>query len=123
MKLAADNASAADTIVAHAGLLAGWMKKSGFRDGCPITTVLLELAPADRAVSAAGRQAYCARIRIIANKLIGDGHSSDRARRLAMLTVSALQGALVQARIERSEAPILTAAQELKIFLDTEATR
>ena len=122
-KLAADNASAADTIVAHAGLLAGWMKKSGFRDGCPITTVLLELAPADRAVSAAGRQAYCARIRIIANKLIGDGHSSDRARRLAMLTVSALQGALVQARIERSEAPILTAAQELKIFLDTEATR
>lgn len=122
-QLAADNASAADTIVAHAGLLAGWMKKSGFRDGCPITTVLLELAPADRAVSAAGRQAYSARIGIIADKLIADGHSGGRARRLAMLTVSALQGALIQARIERSEAPILMAAHELKIYLDFEATR
>ena len=28
------------------------------RDGCPITTVLLELAPADRAVAQAGRAAY-----------------------------------------------------------------
>lgn len=121
-QLAADHASAADTIVAHARLLASWMKKSGFRDGCPITTILLELAPADRAISAAGRQAYAARIDIIADKLITDGHSGDRARRLAMLTVSALQGALIQARVDRSETPILTAAQELKIFLEFEAT-
>ena len=123
MQLATDNASAADLVVAHAGLLAKWMKKSGFQDGCPITTILLELAPADRAVTTAGRQAYSARIGIIADKLIADGHSEDRARRLAMLTVSALQGALIQARIERSEAPILTTAQELKTFLDFEASR
>lgn len=121
-QLATEHASAADTIVAHAGLLAIWMKKSGFRDGCPITTILLELAPADRAISVAGRKAYAARIDIIADKLIADGQSSERARRLAMLTVSALQGALIQARVDRSETPILTAAQELKIFLDFEAT-
>ena len=123
MQLATENASAADMVVAHAELLAKWMKKSGFQDGCPITTILLELAPADRAVTVAGRQAYSARIGIIADKLIADGHSEDRARRLAMLTVSALQGALIQARIERSEAPILTTAQELKTFLDFETSR
>ena len=121
-QLAADHTSAADTIVAHAGLLASWMKKSGFRDGCPITTILLELAPADRVIAAAGRQVYAARIEIIADKLIADGHSSDRAGRLAMLSVSALQGALIQARVDRSETPILTAAQELKTFLDFEVT-
>ena len=123
MQLATENASAADMVVAHAELLAKWMKKSGFRDGCPITTVLLELAPADRAVTEAGRQAYAARIDIIADKLIADGHLGDRAQRLAVLTVSAVQGALIQARIERSEAPILTSAQELKTFLDFEVNR
>jgi hypothetical protein len=46
------------------------MRKSGFRDGCPITTVLLELAPKNRGVSEAGRQAYAARIEIIKGKLI-----------------------------------------------------
>jgi hypothetical protein len=40
-----------------------------------------------------------------------------------MLTVSARQGALIQARIDRSEAPILTAAHELKIYLDFEVKR
>src|SRR3979490_3223935 len=35
--------STGDLLRGHARLLAGWMRKSGFRDGCPITTVLLEL--------------------------------------------------------------------------------
>jgi len=116
--LAAECATAADTLVAHAKLLAGWMKKSGFRDGCPITTVLLELAPQDRAVSEAGRKVYAARIAIMTDKLIADGYPPDRARRLAILIVSALQGALIQSRVERSGAPILIAAEELKAWLD-----
>ena len=103
---------------AHARLLAGWMEKSGYRDGCPITTVLLELAPADRAVAEAGRRAYGARIAVLRDKLVADGHAQADAHRLAQLCTSAMQGALIQARIERSGAAIACTAAELARLID-----
>jgi TetR/AcrR family transcriptional repressor of lmrAB and yxaGH operons len=118
-ELAGETRSTADLVRAHARLLSGWMRNSGFRDGCPITTVLLELAPKDRGVSEAGRKAYAARIGIIKDKLIADGFSASRTERLAILCVSALQGALIQARVERSGAPIETTADELARMLET----
>jgi TetR/AcrR family transcriptional regulator, lmrAB and yxaGH operons repressor len=118
-KLATECRSTGDLLKAHAGLLSGWMRKSGFRDGCPITTVLLELAPKDRAVTEAGRKAYAARITILKDKLLADGFSQPRAERLASLLTSALQGALIQARVERSGAPIEIAADELARMLET----
>ncbi|QDG74605.1 TetR/AcrR family transcriptional regulator [Labrenzia sp. PHM005] len=108
-----------DLLKAHARLLASWMKQSGFRDGCPITTVLLELAPNERLISQAGRKAYSARIGILREQLIADGYTHDRAQRLAQLCTSALQGALIQARIERSGEPIETAASELAEMLES----
>ena len=116
-RLAAESSSTAELIKAHARLLAGWMRKSGFRDGCPITTVLLELAPADRAVTQAGRHAYAARLAILTEKLMADGVEAPRAKRLAGLCVSAIQGALIQARVERSSVPIEAAADELARML------
>jgi TetR/AcrR family transcriptional repressor of lmrAB and yxaGH operons len=112
-QLARETPSAGELIKEHARLLAGWMRKSGFRDGCPITTVLLELAPQDRAVAQAGREAYAGRLAILTEKLVADGFAIGRARRLAGLCVSAIQGSLIQARVERSAAPIETAADEL----------
>jgi len=110
--------STADLLKAHARLLAGWMKKSGFRAGCPITTVLLELAPQERLVAQAGRAAYGARISALRGKLEADGFTPTRAKRLAQLCTSALQGALIQARVERSGVPILTTADELAEMLE-----
>jgi TetR/AcrR family transcriptional repressor of lmrAB and yxaGH operons len=113
--------STAELLVAHARLLAGWMRKSGFRDGCPITTVLLELAPRDRGVAQAGRDAYAQRIALIKDKLIADGFAPARAERLAGLCTSALQGALIQARVDRSGRPLEAAAEELTALLATAA--
>jgi TetR/AcrR family transcriptional regulator, lmrAB and yxaGH operons repressor len=118
-KLAIECRSTGDLLKAHARLLSGWMRKSGFRDGCPITTVLLELAPKDRTVTEAGRKAYAARMGVLKDKLIADGFSQPRAERLASLLTSALQGALIQARVERSGAPIEIAADELARMLET----
>ena len=101
----------------HAKLLAQWMKKSGFRDGCPMTTVLLELAPDDRPVTQAGKQAYESRRAILQDKLVADGHPHDAAERLATLCTSAIQGALIEARVRRSGAPIHTVAEELGSLL------
>jgi TetR/AcrR family transcriptional repressor of lmrAB and yxaGH operons len=117
MKLARESRSTGDLLRAHAGLLAGWMRKSGFRDGCPITAVLLELAPGPRGVSEAGRKAYAVRLRVLRDRLIADGFSPARAERLAVLCVSALQGALIQSKVERSGAAIVTTADELAVML------
>lgn len=116
-QLARETESTGDLLRKHAGLLATWMRKSGFRDGCPITTVLLELAPAERGVAKAGREAYAARLSILTEKLLADGFTAERAGSLAGLCVSALQGALIQARVERSGAPLETAADELAKML------
>jgi len=116
--LAQETCSTGDLMRAHARLLSGWMRKSGFRDGCPITTVLLELAPKDRGVAEAGRKTYAARVAILKAKLLADGFSQARAARLAVLCISTLQGALVQSRVERSGGPIETAADELARMLE-----
>ncbi len=117
-KLANETRSTGDLLRAHARLLGAWMQKSGFRDGCPITTVLLELAPKDRGVTDAGRRAYAARVNVFKGKLLEDGFSPARTERLAILCVSTLQGALIQARVERSSIPIETAANELAKVLE-----
>jgi TetR/AcrR family transcriptional regulator, lmrAB and yxaGH operons repressor len=117
--LAKETASSGELLRAHARLLAGWMRQSGFRDGCPITTVLLELAPKDRNVAEAGRRAYDTRIAVMRDKLVADGISPARADRLAILCVSTLQGALIQARVERAGAPLTIAADELAKLLET----
>lgn len=118
--LAAECGSTGELLRAHARLLAGWMQGSGFRNGCPITTVLLELAPRERAVSEAGRKAYAARLSILRDKLVADGFARPRAEALAVLCTSALQGALIQARVERSGRPIEVTASELARLIEAE---
>ena len=117
-KLVKECRSTGDVVRRHAELLAGWMRASGFRDGCPITTVLLELAPGDRDVTEAGRTAYRTRVSILADKLVADGFPKARADALAVLCTSALQGALIQARVERSGRALETTATELARLLD-----
>ncbi|MBR0717083.1 TetR/AcrR family transcriptional regulator [Bradyrhizobium liaoningense] len=119
--LAAECRSTGELLRAHARLLAGWMRSSGFRNGCPITTVLLELAPRERAISEAGRKAYAARVAIIRDKLVEDGFARPRAEALAVLCTSALQGALIQARVERSGRAIEVTAAELARLLEDAA--
>jgi TetR/AcrR family transcriptional repressor of lmrAB and yxaGH operons len=116
-ELAERCSSTGELLEAHAALLGEWMAASGFRDGCPMTTVLLELAPANRAVTAAGAKAYASRLAVLRSRLVADGHDEARAARLASLCTSALQGALVEARVRRSRVPLQVAARELARLL------
>jgi len=120
-KLAEECRSTGQLLKRHAELLSGWMRSSGFRDGCPITTVLLELAPGDRDVTEAGRTAYRIRVALLSDKLVADGFPRARADALAILCTSALQGALIQARVERSGRPLEITAAELARLLDQAA--
>ena len=78
------------------------------------------LAPQEHAVTRAGNAAYAERVGILSQKLIEDGFSADRAKRLAVLCASAIQGSLIQARVDRSGTPIETTADELAALLAAE---
>jgi TetR/AcrR family transcriptional repressor of lmrAB and yxaGH operons len=116
-KLESENDSAAAMIRAYCRLLTGWMAKSGFRDGCPIATTLLESAPQSTGMTAAGREAFAGWCSVIARALVRDGFAKAEAKRLATLTVAALEGALILARVERSAAPIDAVAKSLDVAL------
>jgi TetR/AcrR family transcriptional repressor of lmrAB and yxaGH operons len=120
-KLAQEHRTAAAMMQAYCRLLVGWMAKSGFRDGCPISTTLLESAPQSEGIALAGREAFAAWRAVIARALVRDGFSKTEARRLSTLAVSALEGSLILARVECSGAPIEDIAKALAVVLRKDA--
>ncbi|MEM1052923.1 MAG: TetR/AcrR family transcriptional regulator [Pseudomonadota bacterium] len=105
--------SAGDFLKGFGKTLGDWLKASGYRDGCPMTTVLLELCPEDRDISKAGRTAYNLRIDGIREALERDGISPSQSEDLAIVWLSALNGALIHARVLKSTRPIETVARLL----------
>jgi TetR/AcrR family transcriptional repressor of lmrAB and yxaGH operons len=116
-KLEHEHKSAAAMIQAYCRLLVGWMAKSGFRDGCPISTTLLESAPQSQGIALAGRDAFAAWRAVIARALLRDGFSKPEARQLSTLAVSSIEGALILARVESSGEPIEDVARSLAVVL------
>ena len=94
-------------------VMAGWMKESGFRSGCPIATTLLENAPQSPAITAAGRRAVDGWIAIVARVFATGGMPRRVAGDRAALAIAAMEGALILARVRRSTRPILAIAQLL----------
>src|SRR5450631_318414 len=121
--LAQEHDTAAAMISAYCKLLAGWMAKSGWRDGCPNPTTLLEAAPRSAEMAAAGRDAFAGWSAVIARALVRDGCGKAEAGRLATLTVSSLEGALILARVEASARPIEEIAKALGAALQIKAPR
>jgi len=116
-KLEQEYRTAAAMVQAYCRLLAGWMAKSGFRDGCPISTTLLESAPQTPGIAMAGREAFANWRTVIARALLRDGFSRAEARRLSTLAVSAIEGSLILARVEKSGEPIEDVAKSLAVVL------
>lgn len=116
-RFASSSGSTGEMLKAYVRQVVRWMRMSDYRDGCPITTVMLELAPRNRAVTDAGRRAFDFRISAFEKKLIEDGFARARARRLALLCASSLNGAFVQSRIERTGRPLEIVAEELAELL------
>lgn len=114
--LAAETPDAAALVAEYVGWLVRWMEQSGWRDGCPITTVLLEMASSDESIRTAGREAFAGWSAVIAGKLEADGVAPERASVLAGFAISALEGCLIQARVEQSPAPILAAGEALGLL-------
>jgi AcrR family transcriptional regulator len=89
-------------------------ERSGYRAGCPIAAVAVENhdeAPEllDAAAGAFGRWRVA-----FADCLRRAGADEARAESLAVLVVSAVEGAIVLSRAERDSAPLLEVAGELE---------
>ena len=117
--LAAEGLGPAEIITRYFALLGLWMRESDYRDGSPITTTVLEMAPQDEPIRAAAAEAYSAWAGVLEITAIARGMDPARAGRLARLSVATLEGALVQCRVARDAAPLLEAAAELAALFDT----
>lgn len=107
-----------DFLRAYARLMGGWLRASGFRDGSPIASVVLEQAAQDDEIAAAAREVYAAWRGAMAGRLVASGLGEAAAERIALLAITNLEGSLILARAERSEAPVLAAADALAALAD-----
>ncbi len=103
---------------AYGASLAGWMAESGYRDGCPISTILLEIAIEAEGVAQAGKAAFAAWEDVLATAFEARKIPRARAVELAGLAVCSWGGALVVAKAARSSQPILRVAETLARQLD-----
>ncbi|WP_315837247.1 TetR/AcrR family transcriptional regulator [Bradyrhizobium prioriisuperbiae] len=112
-QLSSESPSAAALIKTYGRMLQGWMAQSKFRDGCPITTTLLETAPQSPELTAAGREAFDGWCGVIAAALMRDGFTKTEARKLAVLAISSIEGALILSRVQGNGQPIADVTEML----------
>jgi TetR/AcrR family transcriptional repressor of lmrAB and yxaGH operons len=96
------------------------LQRSGFEHGCPLATVALETTADDTAVRDALAQAFAALRDRLALMFTAAGIAPARARQLAALTLSAYEGALLQARVAGHLQPMADTAAALLALLRAE---
>ncbi len=112
--VAAKIEKAASGVDALDGLCAYYRKQlltSDFRAGCPVVAVSVEAGDPDKPDAAnpvieRAAAAFAGWTDLIAEKLLADGVSADRAAELAMLTMTSVEGAIVVARASRDVKPL-----------------
>ncbi|MEV0030591.1 hypothetical protein [Nocardia sp. NPDC050793] len=101
------------------GALVGWWKQalesSGYTDGCPV--VGAALAASEPGVQAAAGNAFAGWTEVLAAALAGRGVDAARASSLASFVISAVEGAIVQARATRSTRSLDDVRDNLLILL------
>ncbi|MBL4790839.1 MAG: hypothetical protein JKY60_17900, partial [Kordiimonadaceae bacterium] len=103
--------SAADYVVKIGQLTVDDLVKSKFKAGCPLTTIALETAPDNEALSAACKTGFDLWMKTIEGHLerLTGKPSHDEAE----LILSALEGALAIARTRKNASIILTTSKSL----------
>lgn len=117
--LAAEAEGPGELVRRYALLLAGWMSKSGFRDGCPISTTLLETVPESHLIREAGAAAFADWAAVFCRSLQTRKVSRGRAQRLASMAIAVIEGALIQARVAVHPQPLLDAAEEVAMAFES----
>ena len=114
----AETGSGVDLVRALLGAMRDGLRASDYAVGCAVAGVVLDLAPdAKQSLLTPAAEALDGWLDVIAGALIRDGHSKQRAHRLATLVLAAFEGAIILARAQRSTAPLDEVEQELAVLL------
>jgi AcrR family transcriptional regulator len=105
-------AGAADTLV-----------ETGYADACPIATVALEVSSTSEPMREACADVFNAWIDGATIRFTQEGIAPDRARTLALVFLSALEGAFVLARALRSTEPLRAGGDAVVAALRDELAR
>jgi AcrR family transcriptional regulator len=92
--------------------------RRGFDRGCPIMAAGAQTAAGDGVVADASRAAFARWHAAVAAALVAMGVGRPRSRRLATVMLSALEGAIMMARLERSQRPLRVVVAELSPLFD-----
>ena len=103
---------------ALAQIMAGRLERSGYQGGCPIATMVLELAPRDEEFSAGFDSVFARWRAALVTRFEALGLAPERSAALADLTISALEGALILSRAARSTGPLTTTTEALISAID-----
>lgn len=99
------------------GMTAFWkdaMLTSDFQAGCTVAAVVIDGHQASEEVNAIARSAFTTWTDHVRDIYVSGGIPVDRAALLASITLSMVEGALIQARILRSVTPLDEASASLK---------
>lgn len=102
-------------LTAYIAQLAAQLEQSGYRRGCPIATTALEVGAHDDALAATSARWFASWGERIVARLVADGYEAPEP--LATLIVSAIEGAMVLARVQRSTAALSTVGAVLDTVL------
>jgi TetR/AcrR family transcriptional repressor of lmrAB and yxaGH operons len=109
---APDLGAAIDAVVA---LLADDLESSGWDNGCPVAAVALEAT--SPLVRATIEEHFASWLDLISSRLAAQGVPPEPARHVATVVMSAFEGALLLARVQRSRAPLVAMGQALRAMI------
>ena len=108
-----------------AAIVADWRRDltmEGFTGGCPLVAAAADTAATSDELKQVLRRAFEGWQDPLTAALVELGVAGDRAEGLAMLVISALEGAIVLARVRSDLAPLDALVTELGPALDASAT-
>jgi AcrR family transcriptional regulator len=93
---------------------------SNFRAGCPVVAVAVEAGEGTASVTERAAAAFDRWTDLIAQRFVADGLPADRASELAVLATSAIEGAILLARVRRDLTPLDVVQRQLRSVFRTE---
>ncbi|HEX6194892.1 MAG TPA: TetR/AcrR family transcriptional regulator [Jiangellaceae bacterium] len=108
------------TLAVFDAFVANWRQvliDGDFRSGCPVLAVATAEARADSTAAQSASDMFGLWETALVERLADDGVDQDRARRLAWLVITSLEGAVAVARSRGSTAPLDAVSTEVRAIL------
>ena len=106
--LISHSSDAASAFEAFCNFYGDSLQSTDFQKGCPIATITLEVASSVPDIQHRCEEGFAMITDIFERELISEGAEPDKAKSLTMLALSAIEGALVLCRANRSTQPLLS---------------